>query len=155
MAAQRFRGAFERPVTIQGVTIEPRGSFGLAISPDHCDNSIDLQRFADLALYKSKSAALGEVIIFEKMFVQAYEYRQRMETEFRAALKLGKIGLNYQPIINPLSGKVEAVEALARWTDSLGFKISLDYSIPMAGHCGIIRGVSRSLLEKALSETGP
>ena len=155
VAAQRFRGAFERPVTIQGVTIEPRGSFGLAISPDHCDNSVDLQRFADLALYKSKSAALGEVIIFEKMFVQAYEYRQRMETEFRAALKLGKIGLNYQPIINSLSGKVEAVEALARWTDSLGVKISPDYFIPMAEQCGIIRGVGRSLLEKALSETGP
>lgn len=153
--AQRFRDAFERPVTVHGITIEPRGSFGLAVSPDHSDEAADLQRYADLALYKSKSAALGEVIIFETAFMQAYEHRQRMETEFRVALDLGKFELNYQPIINPLSGKIEAVEALARWTDSLGVKISPDYFIPMAEECGIIRGVGRSLLKKALSETGP
>ena len=91
----RMRGLFtlgrvvasagERPVTIRGVTIEPRGSFGLAISPDHCDNSIDLQRFADLALYKSKSAALGEVIIFENMSIQAYEYLFAVGKVLRAA----------------------------------------------------------------------
>ena len=154
-AAHRFRNAFERSVTVQGVTIEPRGSFGLAISPDHCDNAVDLQRYADLALYKSKSAGLGDVVTFEPALMQAYEHRQRMESEFRVDLGLGKIELDYQPIINPVSGKVEAVEALARWTDSLGVKISPDYFIPMAEQCGIIRGVGRSLLEKALSETVP
>ena len=154
-AAQRFREAFECPFTFQGVTIEPRGSLGLAVSPDHCDNAVDLQRYADLALYKSKSAELGEVVIFENMLVQAYEHRQRMEAEFRVALNLGQIELNYQPIIHPLTGKVEAVEALARWTDSRGVKISPNYFIPMAEQCGIIRGVGRSLLKKALRETGP
>lgn len=153
-AAQRFREAFESPFTFQGVTIEPRGSLGLAISPDHCVNAGDLQRYADLALYKSKSATLGEVVIFEKVFLQAYEHRQRMEAEFRAALDLGHIELNYQPIADPLTGNVEAVEALARWTDSLGVNISPNYFIPMAEQCGIIRGVGRSLLGKALRETG-
>lgn len=154
-AAQRFREAFECTFTFHGVTIEPRGSLGLAISPDHCDNAVDLQRYADLALYRSKAAALGEVVIFENVFMQAYEHRQRMETEFRVALHLGQIELNYQPITNPPTGRVEAVEALARWTDSLGMKISPSYFIPMAEECGIIRGVGRSLLEKALRETAP
>lgn len=152
-AARRFRGVFERPVTIQGVTIEPRGSLGLAIIPDHCDTTVDLQRYADLALYKSKEAALGEVVIFEKAFMHAYEYRQRMEAEFRAALEQGQIELNYQPIVHAISGKIEAVEALARWTDSKGVKISPDYFIPLAEQCGIIRGVGRNLLEKALCES--
>lgn len=103
---------------------------------------------------KANRAGIGEVVIFERMLMLAYEHRQRMEGEFRAALDLGEIELNYQPIINPRTGKVEAVEALARWTDSLGVKISPDYFIPMAEQCGIIRGVGRSLLEKALAEAG-
>lgn len=152
-AAERFRRAFDSPLTIQGVTIEPRGSLGLAISPEHCDNAVDLQRYADLALYKSKSAALGEVTVFGKALMQAYEHRQRMESEFRAALNLEEIQLNYQPIVRTASGGVHAVESLARWTDSQGVKISPDYFIPLAEQCGLIHGVGRSLLEKALAET--
>ncbi len=153
--AERFREVFEEPVTIQGVTIYPRGSFGLAISPDHCETAVDLQRFADLALYKSKKAGNGEIVLFEKAFVHAYEYRQRMESEFRVALKSGKIELNYQPIVQLRTGKTEAVEALARWTDSAGVQISPNYFIPLAEQCGIIRGVGRSLLKKALFESRP
>lgn len=152
-AAERFRKAFAEPVTIQGVTIYPRGSFGLALCPDHCDSAVDLQRFADLALYKSKRAGNGAVVLFEKAFVHAYEYRQRMESEFRAALQSGTIVLNYQPIVDLRTGKIQAVEALARWTDSAGVQISPNYFIPLAEQCGIIRGVGRSLLKKALSES--
>jgi diguanylate cyclase (GGDEF)-like protein len=151
--ANRFRQVFEREVTIHGVTIHASGSLGLAICPNHCDNSVDLQRFADLALYKSKKEAKGEIVEFETRFLHAYQYRQRMEAEFRSALEDGGIDLAYQPIVDLKSGNVEAVEALARWTDSSGSEISPAYFIPLAEECGIIRGVGRTLLEKALVES--
>lgn len=66
VAATRFTEIFHGALTIQGVTIHARGSFGLAISPDHCDNVIDLQRFADLALYNSKRQGEGQVVLFER-----------------------------------------------------------------------------------------
>ncbi|MDQ3079533.1 MAG: EAL domain-containing protein [Pseudomonadota bacterium] len=152
-SAERFREAFEDPTTICGVSINPRASLGLAIYPDHCDTAVDLQRFADLALYQSKKAGGGQVVLFEHALVQAYEYRQRIEAEFRLALDAGTIELNYQPIRSLGTGEVEAVEALARWTDSTGAKISPNYFIPLAEQCGMIRGVGRLLLEKALLET--
>jgi len=152
-AAERFADVFARALTIHGVTINPSGSLGLAISPENCSNAVDLQRFADLALYKSKKDGVGGVILFETAFLQAYEYRQRMEAEFRCALAEDRIDLAYQPIIDLMTGEVEAVEALARWTDSRGAEISPAYFIPLAEQCGIIRGVGRSLLEKALLET--
>ena len=152
-AANRFCRAFERASTIHGVTINVRGSFGLAICPDDCDNAVDLQRFADLALYKSKKQGRGAVVGFEKGLLHAYEFRQRMEAEFRNALAGGTIDLVYQPIVQLQTGEIEAVEALARWTDSNGAEISPAYFIPLAEQCGIIRGVGRSLLERALVET--
>ncbi|MBA2466198.1 MAG: EAL domain-containing protein [Sphingomonas sp.] len=153
-AARRFRSVFEQAITIHGVTVQASGSFGLAISPDDCTNASDLQRFADLALYKSKQEGKGELALFEPADLQDYEYRQRLEGEFRTALDGGMIDLAYQPIICLQSDRIQAVEALARWTDSAGVPISPGYFIPMAEQCGIIRGVGRNLLEKALLETG-
>lgn len=151
-AALRFRSVFDDLMSIFGVTIKCRGSLGLAVSPNQCTNAVDLQRFADLALYKSKKEGRGEVVVFEKSFLQSYEFRQRIEAEFRTALAGGAIDLHYQPIRCIETGRIEAVEALARWTDSRGEKISPDYFIPLAEQCGIIRGVGRNLLEKGLLE---
>ncbi len=114
---------------------------------------VDLQRFADLALYRSKQEGAGGVVLFERAFLHAYEYRRRMEAEFRDAVAVGSIDLVYQPIIDLATGQIEAVEALARWTDTRGAEISPAYFIPLAEKCGIIRGVGRCLLEKALMET--
>ena len=152
-AARRFRRVFDAPMTILGVTIKPRGSIGLAISPDHCSTVVDLQRFADLALYRSKKNGEGTVIAFEPAFAHAYEFRQRIEAEFRGALSENTIALHYQPIVSLQTGRIESVESLARWTDSSGAEISPSYFIPLAEQCGIIRGVGHNLLEKALSET--
>lgn len=152
-ASERFAEVFRSAFTIQGVTINASGSLGLAICPDHCDNVVDLQRFADLALYKSKRQRRDRVVLFERKMLHAYEYRQRMEAEFRSALAADRIDLVYQPVIDLLTGEVEAVEALARWTDTRGTEISPTYFIPLAEQCGIIRGVGRTLLEKALLET--
>lgn len=153
LAAERFRGVLDVTVAIFGVTVGTRGSMGLAISPDHCATAIDLQRFADLALYKSKKEGEGALVTFETSFLQAYEFRQRMEAEFRGALSESRIELHYQPIVCLKTGRIKAVEALARWTDSRGSAISPSYFIPLAEQCGIIRGVSHNLLEKALLET--
>jgi diguanylate cyclase (GGDEF)-like protein len=152
-AADRFAEVFRTALVVEGLTINASGSLGLAICPDHCDNVVDLQRFADLALYKSKQEAKGQVVLYEQPLLHAYEYRQRMETEFRGALTAERIDLVYQPIVDLLTGEVEAVEALARWTDTRGAEISPTYFIPLAEQCGMIRGVGRSLLEKALLET--
>lgn len=154
-AARRFRNIFDLPVTIDGVTINPGGSLGIAIGPSHSTSAVDLQRFADLALYKSKSDGAGAIVQFDTPFLHAYEHRRRIEAEFRVALEGGSIDLVYQPIVNLRSGEVEGLEALARWTDSGGTEISPAYFIPLAEECGIIRGVGRSLLEKALLETRP
>ena len=102
-AADRFAGVFRTALTIEGVTINASGSFGLAVCPDHCDNVIDLQRFADLALYKSKQHGEGQVVPFERPMLHDYEFRQRMEAEFRGALEAESIDLVYQPMLELLA----------------------------------------------------
>lgn len=150
-AARRYGSVFAQSHHILGVTMRSGGSMGLAVSPDHCSTYTDLQRFADLALYSSKSAGLGQVVAFEPGLLHAYEYRQRMEAELRAALDDASLDLHYQPIVGLGDGCIVAVEALARWTDSGGNEISPTYFIPLAEECGIIRRVSQQLLAKALS----
>ena len=154
-AASRFHKAFAEPVTVGGVTLKIGGSMGLAISPEHSTSGADLQRFADLALYRVKARGGGGLAIFEQRFVESYDRRRRLEAEFRAAVASGAIHLWYQPIVEIRSGETIGVEALARWQDSKHDEIGPDFFIPLAEQCGLIREVGRHLLGKALAEARP
>lgn len=152
-AAERFAAAFRLPVTILGVPLQTGGSMGLAISPEHSTSGADLQRFADLALYKVKARGGGGLAVFERSLLDSYQRRQRIENEFRAAVASGGIDLSYQPILSLASGRIEAVEALARWSDSHFDEINPCVFVPLAEQCGLIREVGRTLLNKALGQT--
>lgn len=149
-AGERFERVFDSPLTLHGVTIQSGGSMGLAISPEHCATDADLQRFADLALYKSKRGGRGKVVVFEHALLSAYEFRRRIEAEIRTAVAADAIDIHYQPIVAVKSGRVESVEALARWQDSTGVEIAPEYFIPLAEQCGLIRSLGRNLLNRAL-----
>lgn len=47
--------ALTRPLSLDGVTISPRASVGVAVHPDHGDTPADLLRRADLAMYTAKA----------------------------------------------------------------------------------------------------
>jgi EAL domain-containing protein (putative c-di-GMP-specific phosphodiesterase class I) len=106
-----------------------------------------------MPIWLCKKDGRGEVVVFETYLLRDYEFRQRIEGEFRAALAQNTIELHYQPIVSLRTGLIQSVESLARWTDSRGARISPSYFIPLAEQCGIIRGVGHTLLEKALLET--
>ncbi len=56
-AAASIADALARPLPLDGVTISPRASVGVAVHPDHGDTSAALLRRADLAMYTAKAGA--------------------------------------------------------------------------------------------------
>jgi diguanylate cyclase (GGDEF)-like protein len=154
-AVRRFHGAFDDPVTAGGVTLKCNASMGVAICPTHATSNEDLQRFADLALYRAKAQGGDGTETFDESLLTAYEFRRRIEKEFRAAVDFDGIEMYYQPIVCLETGKPKAVEALARWTDSRGVAIGPDVFIPLSEQCGLIRQLGRQLLRKALLESKP
>jgi diguanylate cyclase (GGDEF)-like protein len=153
--ARTYKEAFGGWVTLTGHTVPRRASMGMAIAPDDVDNSADLQRFADLALYHAKYRGGGDFAVFEPDMLIAYEERQRLEVAFRQAVRNDDIEAWYQPIVEIGTGQVRAVEALARWRDDKGRYIGPDIFIPLAERSGLIQELSEKLLAKALVQARP
>ena len=127
----------------------------MAVAPVHTLSSADLQRFADLALYKVKSGGGRGMATFKRSLLKEHDARQRLEADLKEAIARNRCEMWFQPIVNLETGSTEAVEALARWSDGRGKWVAPDVFIPLAEQCGLIRTLGKQLLRKALRSTKP
>lgn len=76
--------------------------------------------------------------------------RARMEARLRLAVENGAITFHYQPVVDLRSGRVHALESLARWRDpELGQVSPLDF-VPVAEQTGLIHPLGHAALDNAL-----
>jgi EAL domain-containing protein (putative c-di-GMP-specific phosphodiesterase class I) len=81
-----------------------------------------------------------------------YKRRQLVKNELAKALDNDRLAVRYQPIVDAKSGRIVACEALSRWNHpELGDVSPAEY-IPLAEEMGMIGKVSRSVLNRALSD---
>jgi diguanylate cyclase (GGDEF)-like protein len=154
-AAQAYASVISGWVTLAGHSLPRRASIGISLAPDDADTSTDLQRFADLALYQAKHSGGNALAVFDRRMLVAYEERQQLEAKFREAVAKDEIEVWYQPIVEIRTGRVTAIEALARWQDSTGSFVGPDVFIPLAERCGLIQELSARLFTKALVQAKP
>jgi len=107
---------------------------------------------ADLALYRSKALGKGAWSVFEDSMDAEYKRRQLVKNELAKALDNDRLAVRYQPIVDAKSGRIVACEALSRWNHPELGDISPAEYIPLAEEMGIIGKVSRSVLNRALSD---
>ena len=88
--------------------------------------------------------------------VLAIIYLARMQLSIaslmKTALRRKEFFLLYQPIVNLRTGKFVGAEALIRWRRPVGEIINPDVFIPMAEKSGIIRNVTRYVLDTLVED---
>jgi diguanylate cyclase (GGDEF)-like protein len=92
-------------------------SVGVALSgtAGSDQDSVELLRAADLAMYLAKERGKGRLAVFEPHLRTAAVGRMDMTRELRRALVEGGLHLAYQPVVDLRTGALTAVEALVRW----------------------------------------
>jgi len=65
-AAQRIINNISRPIIINNVTLSISCSIGISTFPEDGQNSDDLLRFADMAMYAAKDSGKGKYIFFDQ-----------------------------------------------------------------------------------------
>ncbi|OQY22164.1 MAG: hypothetical protein B6I37_07610 [Desulfobacteraceae bacterium 4572_35.2] len=113
-------------------------SIGIAVSPEDGDNSADLLRHADMAMYAAKGAG-GDTFRFysEEMNAKAVS-RMDLEANLRRGLDKKEFFVEYQPQIDLQTNQIAGVEALVRWQHpSLGI-IPPDQFISLAEETNLI-----------------
>jgi EAL domain-containing protein (putative c-di-GMP-specific phosphodiesterase class I) len=110
-----------------------------------------LLRHADVAMYQSKEAHSGAEIYAAERDENSAD-RLRLGSELRRAMERRELVLHFQPKVNLVSGETIGLEALVRWQHPDQGLLGPDRFIPFAEQTGLIKPLTRYVLDAALRQ---
>ncbi len=93
-------------------------------------------------------AGLGLLLVAAWIYLilRFSRYQLSLATEFRQALAASRIQVQYQPVMDMVSGRCVGAEALARWERENGESVSPEMFIPVAEAAGLEQEVTLAVL---------
>ena len=104
---------------------------------------------ADMALHKAKSEGKRSFRFYDPALQEEVVKSRELENHLRDALEAGELEVFFQPQVGVASGRVEALEALARWHSPTLGQISPGRFIPVAERSGLIVPLGALVLREA------
>jgi diguanylate cyclase len=149
--AQETAAMFTDPVSIDDLTVRVGGSIGIALCPEHALTQADLLRCADIAMYEAKG---------EHMSIRLYRPEDDVHTRDRLSLIDDlrtttwerDLVMHYQPTLDLRTGEILGVEALVRWRHPVFGLLYPDDFVPLCERIGMIRTLTRTVIELAVAE---
>ena len=141
-----------RPFEIGDRTLIIGASIGVALYPFDGNRAEELLRFADLAMFKAKSAGGNCYQFYHSQLGDEARQRLTLEHNLRRALHNDELTLYYQPLLNLMSGRVDTVEALVRWQHPERGLLCPGVFIPLAEQTGLILELDRWVLRQACQQ---
>ncbi len=149
--AERVAMAMQRPFLVDDLTLEVGVSIGIALYPDHGTDASQLLRSADVAMYVAKK----DRSVFSTYDPSKDDNSVRnlaMSGELRAAMDTDQLVLYYQPKIDLATHRLTGAEALVRWRHPSYGLVPPDDFISLAEQSGMIRQLSRWVLDKSVRQ---
>jgi diguanylate cyclase (GGDEF)-like protein/PAS domain S-box-containing protein len=140
--------ALDVPFILEGREVHAGAGIGIA-SAAQADDIEQLQRNADLAMYRAKDAGGGVFAAYHPRMHDALMQRLELARDLRTALDRDELTLHYQPTVNLRTGEIVGFEALVRWNHpERGLVPPLDF-IGVAESTGLIVPLGRWVLTEA------
>ena len=149
--AERVLNAMATPLAeLRGTKVDVTASIGIATSKhQELINGEELLRRADVAMYAAKAAYKGVAVAWEHRLDSNDETAAAWATDLERAVSEGQFTLLYQPIVETVSQRVVAVEALIRWRHPRYGLLSPDRFIDDLESTGLIVQVGEWVLRTA------
>ena len=149
--AKRIIEALQQPFEIGPHVITSGASIGIALCPSDSGEVKELFKFADIAMYRSKSDGRSQFSFFESKMQEAFLENFLIEKQLRTTLENKGFYLLYQPVIDSLTAKITGVEALIRF-DVEGVSQRPDIFIPIAEKSRLIIEIGRWVIVEAIMQ---
>ena len=150
---ERILGSLEKPFMVQRLPIEVSASIGIAVAPEHATEAEGLLRHADAAVQAARKLGGGGSILYSPECEPHDPARLALLGELRRALEGNELRLHYQPKVDLKTRTIVGAEALLRWPHAKrGFVSPADF-VPLAEQTGLIRPLTRWVLDRATGES--
>lgn len=127
-------------------------SFGISFYPADGDNSVDLLKCADMAMYSVKYSGKKGISFFSQAMQDALMRRVQLENGLKLALLNDELYMVFQPQYYCEPHKIRGFEALARWRSGELGEVSPSEFIPLAEKSGLIVEIGEWILKTALQK---
>jgi len=149
MVATRLADALRQPMPIGHGEVRIAASIGVAIGVAGQESADDLLRNADVAMYAAKASSRGGAEIFRPSLRDGAAERADRAARLRGVEERDELRLDYQPIVELESNRIEGVEALVRWQPPDGPVLMPGEWIEIAEETGDIVPIGRWVLREA------
>ncbi len=150
--ACRLQKLLNAPFNLDNHHVFTSASIGIVVGNSEYQDSAEILRDADIAMYRAKFDGKARHKIFDRgMYAQTIELLQ-IENDLRNAIANCEFVLHYQPIIALETSSLYGFEALLRWQHPQRGLIYPDKFIQIAEETGSIVAIGDWVLEAACSQ---
>jgi diguanylate cyclase (GGDEF)-like protein/PAS domain S-box-containing protein len=142
----RIINVVKAQLSIEGHELEPTLSIGISVFPEDADNTTDLVKAADTAMYRVKEGGRNGFEFFAAHHADENKKKFEIVSELNRALRLNEFVLHYQPQVKSISGEIIGLEALVRWQHPERGFLSPASFIPLAEELGLINQLGEWVL---------
>lgn len=150
--ASKLLFALSLPAKIGGREVNVSGSIGIAVFPDDAVTADGLLKCADLALYEAKAQGRNGYHYFTNALDQVAHRRNLDQAELKRLERANGFLLAYQPIVDAVSGRTVAMEALLRFPGPILSGASVDYVVELAKEVGLISTIGNWVFAQACAQ---
>ncbi len=125
-------------------------SIGVVLYPEHGENTEDLIRRADTAMYKAKEAGRNTFAFFDQSMMHNVVLHNTIKSKLKDAISNNALTLHFQPLINLKDMSITGFEALLRWHDDELGNVRPDLFISVAEKAGLIFDIDIWVFEQAI-----
>lgn len=125
---ERLTQTLNKPIKLFDKELLVTASIGVAFLGQCAENSEELLKCADIAMYKAKQNGRNQAHFYNEQLDALVKYKAKIKLDLYKALTQNEFKLYYQPKINATDGSLAGAEALIRWHHpELGLLMPCDF----------------------------